>query len=743
MKSLFVLLILSTAVLYAEQVTMAVFGKRTVMPGMVGSTLYGDTWDPTWCSNDSLLVQMNDGVGFTGTDYQHNRICRLLGTPESTSTLVGRNINPGILSNTFSGIPNYSTGLYEVDGILYHNVCYSSQVPGAWVFHHTNMLKSTDGGANWTNHLGQQNVIPADNLNTSFFAREEWGQVNFIKYGKGGVAPDVDNAQTYVYLTATSNGGYFLGRIKRTDLPLLDKTKMQYFKAGDGMQDSAWTNDIMAGQLISLKNGWTGIVYNYGLGRYVMTSFTSDSWLNPPVESTLRIFESLHPWGPWKRVLEENVNYKEGDNLTWAYPIQKFTKADGKKLWITATGRAPYGLQFLPVYLSTSQVSHFEAESTGFAGGALSQSVAGYSGSGYVGGLDAPGDSCVFTVAAAKSGGYLLKLRYHTTGYRLLALDINGKEARVLRVGKSEQTYAVWSELSMAVVLDSGVQTLAFRCPGEISGAVDIDFLDISFYSSDSSDLTADFFGKASSRTPYNGRNTVLPGVVECENYDEGGEGVAFHDLDAVDHGNVYRMDEVDKQSITGGYTICWTGEGEWLKYFVDIPAGLYRITAKTASASTNTNMKLRMLLDNDTLTTIDITPSGSWTTYNDFSAENVQVKAGGNSKTLRLEIIGGSYNVDKITFTATPGTALEIIQSGASSKIGIYNNTASVPEIISDRSIREIEIYNPSGRRLKHFSDVSARRWKYNGQSLSSSLYFIRVKTDAGCAVLKWIPIR
>ena len=36
---------------------------------------------------------------------------------------------------------------------------------------------------------------------------------------------------------------------------------------------------------------------------------------------------------------------------------------------------------------------------------------------------------------------------------------------------------------------------------------------------------------------PYQGRAQAIPGRIEMELYDSGGEGVAYHDTDAVNHG--------------------------------------------------------------------------------------------------------------------------------------------------------------------------------------------------------------
>lgn len=467
-------------------ITFAAFGHRIIAPGLSNGTSNGDTWDAAWSANDVLYFQHNDGTGFSNGAFVHDRICRLQGSPQNPPSLSGADLNPGILSATLNGSPCYSTGLYEVDGVLYHNVCYSQQIPGAWVFHHTSIIKSVDGGKNWINHLGQLNVMPPDNTNQCMFPSESWGEVNFVKYGRGGAAPAVDNAQSYVYLCAAW-ADCRLARVARADLPKLDSTKIQYYVGGDGLLDSSWTNNIaMSAPIPTPSTSPTAMVYNEALGRYLMTSFSSDSWQTPPIESTLRVMEAPHPWGPWTLVLDENVNNTEGDNLTWAFLVPKFTGTDGKKMWMSVAGRAPYGLQFMPIFLATEAVQKQEAENAAVTGGFIASSVPGYSGTGYVSGLDSIGKKCEFNFQIGTSGVYLIKFRYDTSGYRNLGLTINGQSRGPLKLGKSEQVYATWTELSLVTWLWQGANVIGLQCVDSL-GNINLDWLALALYSTNAS----------------------------------------------------------------------------------------------------------------------------------------------------------------------------------------------------------------------------------------------------------------
>jgi hypothetical protein len=459
-------------------VTMIIFGHRLVpIPGYT----MGDTWDGAWLSNDKLYLQHNDGTGFNNAAFVHDRLCEMKGTPENILSISGTNLNPGILGNLFGDSTQYSTAIYEVDSILYHLINYSIQIPGAWQSMHCSILKSMDGGKNWYNHLGQLNRVPPNDSDSCFFKDQRWVWVNFVKYGKGGDAPDIDNAKTYVYLY----GLPYMARVKRTDLPLLDLSKYQYYTGGDGMNDSCWSTD--PSKMAPIKSNASAlftITYNNALGRYIMTTFKSDSWLKPPIQSSLQCLESPKPWGPWSVILDENVNYKEGDNLCWTFLQAKFTSADGKKMWQSISGRDPYGLQFMPIYLTTNPVDTFQAENASLSGLQITSDVNGYTGTGFVTGFDSVSDNCKFNVTADSAGIYMLNIRYHTNdSMQILNWYVNNIFQGTLKIGKSEQIYATWTNLSFFAYLPVGKNTISFQPHQRFIGDVGLDELSVALYS--------------------------------------------------------------------------------------------------------------------------------------------------------------------------------------------------------------------------------------------------------------------
>lgn len=292
----------------------------------------------------------------------------------------------------------------------------------------------------------------------------------------------------------------------------------------------------------------------------------------------------------------------------------------------------------------------------------MAAATPGYRGTGYVADPGLPGDECRFTVNLPTAGGYIIHLRYDTSGYRDLGFLVNGQRRGTVKLGKSEQVYATWTERSLLTWLDSGSNTLTFRCE-QSQGAVNFDQLTLALYSTNRAAFIDDF-APAVAR-PFGGANWPLPGTIEAENYDLGGEGVAYHDSDAVNQGGAYRNDGVDIQTssdVGGGYQVGWTADGEWLQYTVDASPGCYHFTARVASALTQP-MRMGVQLDGEPLGEVDVPGTGGWYNFVNVAIPNVGIAPGGQGRHMRLEIIRGGFNINWFRLDATNGMCAPRLQ--------------------------------------------------------------------------------
>src|SRR5207249_3751371 len=84
--------------------------------------------------------------------------------------------------------------------------------------------------------------------------------------------------------------------------------------------------------------------------------------------------------------------------------------------------------------------------------------------------------------------------------------------------------------------------------------------------------------GLAIAQTPFTGTPIAIPGTWEAENFDLGGEGVAYHDNTPGNAGGQYRLSEdvdiiVSTDSAGGAYVVGSFETGEWLAYTINVAA--------------------------------------------------------------------------------------------------------------------------------------------------------------------------
>src|SRR5262249_61542097 len=87
-------------------------------------------------------------------------------------------------------------------------------------------------------------------------------------------------------------------------------------------------------------------------------------------------------------------------------------------------------------------------------------------------------------------------------------------------------------------------------------------------------------------------------------NYDQGGEGVAYHDMEAANQGGQCRTSEgVDIEASTdagGGFDVGWTAAGEWVEYTVNVTSAPGNVNLRLASGVAGTKT-LHVVMDPDT----------------------------------------------------------------------------------------------------------------------------------------------
>jgi hypothetical protein len=178
--------------------------------------------------------------------------------------------------------------------------------------------------------------------------------------------------------------------------------------------------------------------------------------------------------------------------------------------------------------------------------------------------------------------------------------------------------------------------------------------------------------------TVYTGGPQVIPGKVQCAYYDFGGEGIAYHDKDSVNHGSgelnpldgsylhAFRVTEGVDISYTKSNDIDnteynfvqppmeqlyvgWTEPGEWLTYTVDVKqTGVYNVSLLYTS---NQGGKISLsVTGSDLIHTFDITSTFNaadpvdfrqWHHWNLISLGQVSLQKGIQALKLTTEEVG------------------------------------------------------------------------------------------------------
>ncbi|MBN1894806.1 carbohydrate-binding protein [bacterium] len=154
-------------------------------------------------------------------------------------------------------------------------------------------------------------------------------------------------------------------------------------------------------------------------------------------------------------------------------------------------------------------------------------------------------------------------------------------------------------------------------------------------------------------QAPYADSACTLPGTVEIEKYDRGGEGMAYHDADAANTGTKFRVSEgvdIEKCS-SGGFDISWISAGEWLEYSVDVACtDVYTLDA-SVSSDTSTGAFHVEFDGIDKTGILDVPDTGSRQAWQIVSKTGITLNAG--RQIMRIVMDGPGFSFDKVNFSS------------------------------------------------------------------------------------------
>lgn len=246
-------------------------------------------------------------------------------------------------------------------------------------------------------------------------------------------------------------------------------------------------------------------------------------------------------------------------------------------------------------------------------------------------------------------------------------------------------------------------------------------------------------------KEPYNGTPHAIPGTIEVEEFDLGGQDLSYNETTPNENqGGAFRTDEGvdigesdDGDPAQGGYIIAYIENGEWLEYTVNVEeAGQYDITYRVASGGDG---EFTLSIDGTEIDQVQ-TPSTTndpeewWQdyTYTDVVHEGIQLDAG--EQVLRVDMISGGFNFNYITFEPTPVTS-----TSASADLNIHsfpNPSASAFNVEYPGQFQ----YTVSDMTGEPLETGSASDYTTFGSDLPAGVYLLQLRGESGMKTIRLI---
>ena len=239
------------------------------------------------------------------------------------------------------------------------------------------------------------------------------------------------------------------------------------------------------------------------------------------------------------------------------------------------------------------------------------------------------GEWLKYTVNVAQAGTYTLEFRVaskHPGG--TFHLEVNGVDRTGPITVPDTGDWQSWTTITKSGVnLSAGSQTwrLVVDEAGQAGAVGNFNYVRVS-------GPAASGGSSSSSSTPYSGTAAALPGTVQFEDYDRGGEGVAYHDLTSANEGGQYRSSAVDMEFTTdtgGGYNVGYAVAGEWLAYTVNATStGTYDVEVRVASSGAGGTFHIEVNGVNKT-GSFTVPDTGGWQNWVTIRKTGLSLNAG------------------------------------------------------------------------------------------------------------------
>ena len=243
--------------------------------------------------------------------------------------------------------------------------------------------------------------------------------------------------------------------------------------------------------------------------------------------------------------------------------------------------------------------------------------------------------------------------------------------------------------------------------------------------------------------SPYSGAPVAVPGVIEAENYDLGGEGIAYHDADANNIGLAYRPTEgVDIEFGPVGPNVYWVTAGEWMEWTFTVgTAGTFTFAPSVATVPGFG--AFRLLVDNVDVSGLrPVAGTGGWQFWQPIPVTDVALEAGVHILRLEAESLtdptGWLFSLNNIAVTQTGVVGTEPQNAAALDLQPMVPNpvgtTARVAFTLAEGGPVVLEVVDPLGRTVAVLAEgpfaAGSHEVTFDASDLASGVYFCRLRT-------------
>ena len=357
------------------------------------------------------------------------------------------------------------------------------------------------------------------------------------------------------------------------------------------------------------------------------------------------------------------------------------------------------------------------------------------------------GEWVEYTVNVPTAGTYTTAFRvgswYPELGARSIAVSVDGSAKGTVTVPLTGSDTA-YQTVTVPLALGAGTQTIRLTFSGPRQN---LDWFEIGTGTIVTTTTVVPTTPQAGGQTAYNGPH-ALPGTVQAEDFDNGGQNVAYYDstvenkaktnnIAYADRGNEY----VDAETGNGISDIGWITDGEWTEYTVDV-ATAGSDTANFRVASWANDRHVILTVDGGAGCTVAVPNTGSSEVYQTVSTP---LSLAQGTHVVRLMFQGNAQNIDwfsvtggAVTTTTTTVPTTTVTTTTTTTQAGgqtAYNGPHAAPGRV------QAEDFDNGGQNVAYYDSTVENKAKTNNIAYADrGNEYVDAETGNGISDIGWI---